>query len=84
MHYASFDEVVKLVVNVGKGAFMAKADVESAFRLLPVHPSDLCLLSMKVNDFYLIDKSLPMGTSCSPALFEKFPTFLEWATKKSR
>ena len=38
MHYASFDEAVKLVVNMGKGAFMAKAVVESAFRLLPVHP----------------------------------------------
>ena len=83
VHYASFDEAVKLVVDVGKGAFMAKADVESAFRLLPVHPRDFCLLGMKVNDFYLVDKSLPMGASCSPALFEKFSTFLEWATKRA-
>ena len=83
VHYASFDEAVKLVVEVGKGAFMAKADVESAFRLLPVHPRDFCLLGMKVNDFYLVDKSLPMGASCSPALFEKFSTFLEWATKRA-
>ena len=30
---------------------MAKADVESAFRLLPVHPRDFCLLGMKVNYF---------------------------------
>ena len=49
--HASFDEAVKSVVNVGKGAFMAKADVESAFRLLPVHPRDFCLLGIKVNYF---------------------------------
>ena len=66
---------------MGKGAFMAKADMESVFRLLPVHPRHFCLLGITVNDFYLIDKSLPMGASCSPVLFENFPTFLEWATK---
>ena len=83
VHYASFDEEVKLVVHVGKGAFMAKTDVESAFRLLSVHPIDFCLLGTKVNDFYLIDKSLPMGASCSPVLFEKYPTFLKWTTKRA-
>ena len=30
---------------------MAKADVESTFRLLPVHPRDFCQLGMKVNHF---------------------------------
>ena len=69
MHYANFDEAVKLVVNVGKGAFMTKADMESAFRLLPVIQGIFCLLGIKVTNFYLIAKSLPMGASCSPALF---------------
>ena len=76
VHYASFDEALK-------GAFMAKADVESTFRLLPVHSRDFCLLAMKVNQFYLIDKSLPMGASCYRALFEKVSTFLEWVTKRA-
>ena len=83
VHYASSDEVVKLVVHVGKGAFMAKADIESAFRLLPVHPRDFCLLGMKVNDFYLIDKSLPIG-GVLPSLIRKVPYFLRMGHKKSR
>ena len=29
VHYTSFDEAVKLVVSAGKGALMAKADIES-------------------------------------------------------
>ena len=38
---------------------------------------------MKVNQFYLVDKSLPMGASCSRALFEKLSTFLDWATRRA-
>lgn len=36
--YASFDQAVLWVQRFGRGALMAKADIESAFRLLPVHP----------------------------------------------
>jgi len=80
--YASFDLAIQLVVSNGKGALMAKADIESAFRLLPIHPQDFQLLGMKIGDKYFVDKALPMGASCSPALFEKFSTFIEWVVKK--
>ena len=81
MHYTSFDVAINTVIQVGKGALMAKEDIESAFRLLPVHPEDFELLGMKLGDNYYVDKALPMGASCSPALFEKFSTFIEWAAK---
>ena len=32
LQYTNFGEAVKLVASVGKGALMAKADIESAFR----------------------------------------------------
>ena len=76
--YARFDDAVGLVCQVGKGALMAKADIESAFRLLPIHPSDFQLLGIKVEGQYYVDKALPMGASCSPAFFEHFSTFVEW------
>ena len=40
VHYASFDEAVALAISAGTGAWLAKADIKSAFRLLPVSPSD--------------------------------------------
>ena len=40
VHYASFDKAVSMTVNVGRGAWLAKADIKSAFRLLPVPPED--------------------------------------------
>ena len=80
--YASFDVAVRLVVCVGRGALMSKADIESAFRLLPIHPDDFQLLGIKVQEKYFFDKALPMGASCSPLLFEKFSTFIEWVVKR--
>ena len=80
--YATFDEAVQLVASIGSGALMAKTDIKSAFRLLPVHPDDFELLGIKVAGRYYVDKALPMGASCSPALFEKFSTFLEWVIKQ--
>ncbi|XP_075131908.1 uncharacterized protein LOC142204493 [Leptodactylus fuscus] len=36
--YTSFDAAIRWVREFGCGALLAKADVEAAFRLLPVHP----------------------------------------------
>ncbi|KAJ1119854.1 hypothetical protein NDU88_008039 [Pleurodeles waltl] len=80
--YASFDEAVDLVRAAGLGALMAKADIESAFRLLPVHPSSFHLLGMQWAGQYFYDKCMPMGCAVSCALFETFACFLEWALRE--
>ena len=81
VQYTRFDDAITMVVGAGKGALMAKSDIESAFRLLPVNPSDFELLGMKLDGLFYVDKALPMGASCSPALFETFSSFLEWVVK---
>ena len=45
--YASFDVGVRLVLQAGCSAWLAKADIKSAFRLLPVSPRDYELLGFK-------------------------------------
>ncbi len=82
VQYIKFDDAINMVAGAGRGAFMAKTDIESAFRLLPVHPSDFHLLGIMLDGKFFVDKALPMGASCSPALFEKFSTFVEWAIKE--
>lgn len=44
VRYTSFDQAVQMVKRCGPGAEMAKCDIKSAFRLLPVHPEDFDLL----------------------------------------
>ena len=83
VQYTQFDEAINTVVRVGKGALMAKEDIESAFRLLPVHPDDFGLLGMKIGSQFFLDRALPMGASCSPFLFETFSTFVEWVARST-
>ena len=80
--YTSFDEAVQRIALAGPSTLMAKSDIQSAFRLLPVRPDDFELLGMKFNGYYFVDKCLPMGAASAPALFETFSTFIEWATSE--
>ena len=54
-------KIVHLVSHLGKGALMAKFDVESAYRNVPVHPSDCHLLGVKWRNQYYVDLALPLG-----------------------
>ena len=81
--YTNFDEVIKMVLKEGKGSYLIKTDIKSAFRLLPINPSDFDLLGMKFQGKYYVDKCLPFGLSVSCNLFEKFSCFLEWQIKQN-
>lgn len=76
--YASVDDALRLVRLAGVGAELAKCDIQSAFRLLPIHPSDFKLLGMFFEEVYYVDRVLPMGCSVSSARFEMFSSFLQW------
>lgn len=80
--YASFDAAVCWVRKFGKGALLAKTDIESAFRLLPVHPDSFQLLGICWQGAYYVDCCLPMGCSISCSYFESFSSFLEWVVKR--
>ena len=38
-HYITVDQIIRMVSQLGRGALMAKSDVEAAYRNIPVHPS---------------------------------------------
>ncbi|KAK3104130.1 hypothetical protein FSP39_024643 [Pinctada imbricata] len=80
--YTSFDEALEMITEVGTGAVIARLDIKSAFRLIPIHPSDFSLLGYKIAQYYFVDKCLPFGCAISCALFEKFANFLEWELKR--
>ncbi|XP_030834399.1 uncharacterized protein LOC115921248 [Strongylocentrotus purpuratus] len=77
VRYSDFDEAVKLVVALGRNAFMGKSDIKSAFRLLPVNPADFDLLGMCFDGQFYFDRCMPMGCSVSCAVFERFSSFLQ-------
>lgn len=78
VQYSKFDNAVNILQHIGKSAFMAKADIKSAFNLCPIWPGDFGLLGIKTDAGYWVQKMLPMGASCSCYIFEKFATFIQW------
>ena len=59
LHYITVDQNIRSVSRLGRGALMAKFDVESAYRNVAVHPSDRHLLEMKWRNQYYVDLALP-------------------------
>ena len=64
--YISIDNAINQILLLGKGTMMAKIDIKSAFRLLPVHPADRHLLMMSWNNSVYIDMCIPFGLRSAP------------------
>lgn len=47
VRYASINDGISVIKQTGAGCFMAKTDIKSAFRIIPIHPNDYSLLGMK-------------------------------------
>lgn len=78
VRYQTIDDATKHLLACGKGALLAKTDIEHAYKLVPIHPEDYELLGFSIDNKYYFDRTLPMGLSCSCQLFEKFSSALHW------
>ena len=67
--YMSVDEVVDRVLEVGQGALLAKFDLRSAYRNIPIHPDDRRLLGMVWEGQLYVDVVLPFGLRSAPKIF---------------
>lgn len=81
VHYASVDDAVRMIKKIGSSCTLAKTDVRSAFRIIPVHPKDYYLLGMHWKGQYYIDRCLPMGLASSCRTFEMLSTGMEWVAR---
>ncbi len=81
MKYVTIDDAIQKILTLGRGALLAKIDIKSAFRLIPVHPNDRHLLAMEWNDQVFIDTCLPFGLRSAPKLFNIMADLLAWILK---
>ena len=79
LSYASIQEAIEFIkLAPNKPVFMAKVDVESAFRIIPVCPADRPFLVFRWRGKYYMDAVLPMGCASSCRIFEAVSTGLHW------
>ena len=81
LSYVSVDTIAKQVTVLGRGTLLAKMDVRSAYRLIPVHPCDRPLLGMCWRNCLFVDKALPFGLRSAPNIFNAVADALEWVLK---
>ena len=68
-------------MKAGKGALLCKLDINHAYRLLPVRPSQCHHLCYFWNGNYYVDLVLPFGLRSSGAMFNKFASIILWVIK---
>ncbi len=78
LSYVTVDDAIRKIVATGPGCLLSKVDIESAFRIVPVHPDDRNLLGFRYKGKYYIDKVLSMGGRSSPAIFNFVAQAAEW------
>ena len=81
--YIRVDEVVQKVLLLGRGCQLAKIDIESAFRNVPVHPQDRHLLGLSWNGNIFIEAVLPFGLRSAPKIFNALADALQWVAEQS-
>ena len=81
LSYIKVDDIVQKVLELGPGSLLAKIDIESAFRNVPVHPHDRHLLGMVWGNKLYIDTVLPFGLRSAPKIFNAIADALEWIAK---
>ena len=83
LQYTSVDRVANVACSMGRGALMAKLDIKSAYRLLPVHPDDRPLLGIRWQGRVYVDGMLPFGLRSAPKIFTAVADALEWCLRQS-
>ena len=82
LQYVSVLDMAKQVYHFGKGALMAKSDIKSAFRIVPVHPEDRLLLGVQWDNRFYVDTVLPFGLRSAPKIFNALADALVWIAKQ--
>ena len=78
LQYSHVADAVVLIKLAGAGALMAKLDLKSAYRHVPVHPDDQALLAVRWLGHTFVDTALPFGLCSAPKIFTALADGLAW------
>ena len=78
LQYTKIDNTIAALLDFGPGTFMAKTDIECAFRIFPIHRDDWELLGMFWENQYFVDLFLPFGLRSAPFKFNNISTAVAW------
>ena len=65
-------------MQLGREAQLAKMDIKSAYRVVPVYPEDRLLLGVAWREQVYVDSVLPFGLRSAPKIFNAVADALQW------
>ena len=83
LHYTTVESVATAAQQLGKGALLAKLDIKSAYRIVPVHPHDRQLMGVEWKDAHYVDGALPFGLRSAPKIFTAIADALQWIMRQN-
>lgn len=78
LSYVKVDDAAQVILSLGVGALLAKVDIKSAYRIVPVHPQDRHLLGMQWQGQAFFECALPFGLRSAPKIFTAVADAAEW------
>ena len=83
LSYIGVQDAVEGIQHLGPGALLAKIDIKSAYRHVPIHPDDRWLTGMIWDGALFIDTALPFGLRSAPKIFTALADAAEWILRKA-
>nr|XP_055053787.1 uncharacterized protein LOC129438918 [Misgurnus anguillicaudatus] len=78
LHYHDIDQAISLIKNAGRGAWLAKVDITSAFKVMPIHPDWWHLFGVRWHEKYYFAVRLTFGCKSSPKIFDMLSEAICW------
>ncbi|XP_067300888.1 uncharacterized protein [Pseudorasbora parva] len=76
--YHNIDQAIHLIKNAGYGAWLAKVDITSAFKVMPIHPDFWHLFGIRWRGKFFFAVRLTFGCKSSPKIFDMLSEALCW------
>ncbi|XP_057204274.1 uncharacterized protein LOC130562947 [Triplophysa rosa] len=74
----NIDQAITLIKHAGRGAWLAKVDITSAFKVMPIHPDFWHLFGIRWRNKFYFSVRLTLGCRSSPNIFDMLSEAICW------
>uniref|UniRef100_A0A1X7UWK3 Reverse transcriptase domain-containing protein n=1 Tax=Amphimedon queenslandica TaxID=400682 RepID=A0A1X7UWK3_AMPQE len=83
LEYTSVNRVAEVIADLGVDTLLAKIDIKSVYRMIPVHSADRPLVGWKWEGQVFVDSALPFGLCSAPKIFIAVADVSEWCFQQA-
>lgn len=80
--YITVEQVAATLRSLGKGALLAKVDIESTYKHVSIHPDDRLLVAIRWKNGICVDTVLPFRLRSALVIFTAIADSLQWIVRQ--